>query len=195
MILFTKGLAMLAPTMPRLVADLTNADRQLDDFSMIGTLITFFIVLAIIIGLIIFTLKFLAQKNQAWSQAKSLRHLGGIAVGQNKSVQLIKIGSHVYVVGVGENVQLLEKIEDEVEIETILTAVNTQNFNGHGMITGIKKWISDRRATTSSQDQQASPEAESFQELFHSKIQQISGNRQQLKTLLEEDNKMDGKER
>src|SRR5690606_3531265 len=102
MILFTKGLAMLAPTMPRLVADLTNADRQLDDFSMIGTLITFFIVLAIIIGLIIFTLKFLAQKNQAWSQAKSLRHLGGIAVGQNKSVQLIKIGSHVYVVGVGE---------------------------------------------------------------------------------------------
>lgn len=195
MILFTKGLAMLAPTMPRLVADLTNADRQLDDFSMIGTLITFFIVLAIIIGLIIFTLKFLAQKNQAWSQAKSLRHLGGIAVGQNKSVQLIKIGSHVYVVGVGENVQLLEKIEDEVEIETILTAVNTQNFSGHGMITGIKKWISDRRATTSSQDQQASPEAESFQELFHSKIQQISGNRQQLKTLLEEDNKMDGKER
>lgn len=196
MISLTKGLAALAPTMLRLAADLTNADQPLDDFSMIGTLITFIVVLAIIIGLIVISLKFLAQKNQAWSQAKSLRHLGGISVGQNKSVQLIKIGNHIYVVGVGDDVQLLQKIENESEIETILTAINSHGFNNQGMLNGIKNWISDRRTMARYQDQQASPEAESFQELFHSKIQQISGNRQKLKDLLDqEDDVTDGKKR
>ncbi|MCY8524149.1 flagellar biosynthetic protein FliO, partial [Bacillus atrophaeus] len=45
---------------------------------------------------------------------------GGTSVGQNRSVQLIKVGKRVLVVGVGDTIQLLKEIDNEEEREAIL---------------------------------------------------------------------------
>ena len=177
---------------------ITLADElPTDQFdSSIGSLFTVIVVLALIVGLIILVLRFIAKKNRTWFQAKSIRNLGGIGVGQNKSVQLVKIGSSIYVVGVGEDVRLLDKIEDEVEIDLILQSLNgPSTFDGRGMFTTFQSWLANRSKTTVSRDDSISSEAESFQELFHSKMQQIGNKRSKLKDYLSEDERTDGSNR
>ena len=46
----------------------------------------------------------------------SIRSLGGVPLGQNKSIQIVEIGHSLFVVGVGENIQLLDKIIDADEV-------------------------------------------------------------------------------
>ena len=47
----------------------------------------------------------------------------GTTLGANRSVQLIKIGNQLLIVGVGENIQLLKEIDDEQEYEQIISRV------------------------------------------------------------------------
>jgi len=77
-----------------------------------------FIALSIIIGLIYLTFKILNIKSNIIKRSK-LSNLGGISLGQNKSVQLIKIGNKIYVLGVGDDVVLIKIIDDEDEITLI----------------------------------------------------------------------------
>ena len=52
-----------------------------------------FIVLAIIVALIVFLIRFLSRKNQSWMQGRSIRTLGAVGMGPNKSLQLVEIGA------------------------------------------------------------------------------------------------------
>ncbi|MGJ3203520.1 flagella biosynthesis regulatory protein FliZ [Geobacillus sp. FJAT-46040] len=54
------------------------------------------------------------------SQKGAIEHLGGTSVGANRSVQLIKVGRRLLVIGVGDSIQLLKEIEDEDEIHELL---------------------------------------------------------------------------
>ena len=42
-----------------------------------------------------------------------VENLGGNRLGANRSVQLIKVGERLFVVGVGENIQLLKKLKKD----------------------------------------------------------------------------------
>ena len=77
--------------------------------------IKMFIALAFVLMLIYFLLKFVTKRNQLFQQGKSIVNLGGTSLGQNKSIQLIKVGNRVLVVGVGESISLLKEIEGEQE--------------------------------------------------------------------------------
>lgn len=71
-------------------------------------------------ALLYFLLKFLNKKNQVYQKGHIISNLGGTSVGSNKSIQIVKIGGKLYIVGVGENVQLLSEITDPEEIERML---------------------------------------------------------------------------
>lgn len=88
--------------------------------------ITVMIVLALIIGCILILIKFIAKRDMPWMKNRALRSLGGIQLGQHKSMQIIDAGESVYVVGVGENVQLIDKISDPDELEQIRARFETQ---------------------------------------------------------------------
>ena len=55
-----------------------------------------------------------------------MENLGGNALGANRSVQVIKVGNRLLIVGVGENIQLLKEIEDGQEYEQIISEYNNQ---------------------------------------------------------------------
>lgn len=96
--------------------DLTlQNDRSLflDFFKMI-------IALVFVLALIYFLLKFIQKRSRQYQQSQILENLGGISVGSNKSVQIIRVGSQYYIIGVGEDVQLLTSIDDPETIEDIL---------------------------------------------------------------------------
>ena len=52
------------------------------------------------------------QRNRGWGTNRALRSLGGIPLGQNKSLQVVELSGRVYVVGVGDSITLLDKIDD-----------------------------------------------------------------------------------
>ncbi|MDQ0860116.1 flagellar protein FliO/FliZ [Bacillus sp. V2I10] len=75
---------------------------------------------AFILFLIYILLKFVSKRKNFTSSSNYIENLGGTNIGQNRSIQLIKVGKKVLVVGVSDSVQLLKEIEDEDECKEIV---------------------------------------------------------------------------
>lgn len=73
----------------------------------------------LIIGLIVLLARFFAKRQQQWGEQATIQHLGGTPLGPNKSVQLLKLGDKVYVLGVGEQITLLDVIDDPEEVKRL----------------------------------------------------------------------------
>lgn len=70
------------------------------------------VVLAVILALIVYLIRFLNKRNQQMFRHGTIRTLGGVGLGQNKSLQIMEIGGCVYLLGVGEDIQLIDKVSD-----------------------------------------------------------------------------------
>jgi flagellar protein FliO/FliZ len=79
-----------------------------------------FIALGFVLFLIYFLLKFVTKRNRIFQQGQSIVNLGGTSLGQNKSIQIIKVGKRVLVVGVGESISLLKEIDDQQESKELI---------------------------------------------------------------------------
>ena len=106
----------------------TDADTANSDSASVGVglweYIKVLLSLVLVLGILIFVLRFLNKRNQNYQQNSIIRNLGGHSVGAQKSVQLLHIGNQIYVVGVGEDVQLLQVISDPQEIERMIALYN-----------------------------------------------------------------------
>ncbi|MEH7385742.1 flagellar biosynthetic protein FliO [Bacillus sp. JJ1521] len=78
-----------------------------------------------VVALIYFLLKFINKKNRMINQHRFIENLGGTSLGTNRSIQIVKVGERVLVVGVGDTIQLLKEIEDTNEINEILEQHNS----------------------------------------------------------------------
>lgn len=76
--------------------------------------------LVIVIGMLFGLLKWLQKKNNVSTSVQTMKNLGGTNLGGNRSVQMIKVGNTILVVGIGENVELLKEINDEQEVNMII---------------------------------------------------------------------------
>uniref|UniRef100_UPI003EBB61D0 flagella biosynthesis regulatory protein FliZ n=1 Tax=Bacillus maqinnsis TaxID=3229854 RepID=UPI003EBB61D0 len=85
----------------------------MDFVKMIGALL---FVILLIYGLV----RFVGKQNRFLKPFRYVENIGGTTVGQNRSVQLIKVGKRVLVVGVADSIQLLKEIDDEQECEEIV---------------------------------------------------------------------------
>ncbi|KAF1681155.1 flagella biosynthesis regulatory protein FliZ [Bacillus mexicanus] len=86
-------------------------------FDFVKMIFALLFVIVLIYGLV----KLMNKRNRLLKPFQYVENIGGTSVGQNKSIQLIKVGKSVLVVGVGETIQLLKEIEDEKETEIILS--------------------------------------------------------------------------
>ena len=106
----------------------TDADTANSDSASVGVglweYIKVLLSLVLVLGILIFVLRFLNKRNQNYQQNSIIRNLGGHSVGAQKSVQLLHIGNQIYIVGVGEDVQLLQVISDPREIEQMIALYN-----------------------------------------------------------------------
>ena len=92
-----------------------------------GYLIWVIVALMLVIGLIILVIKWLSQRNRGWGTNRALRSLGGIPLGQNKSLQVVELSGRVYIVGVGDSITLLDKIDEPEEALAVMDAIEQQN--------------------------------------------------------------------
>ncbi|EZH67258.1 hypothetical protein DH09_04805 [Bacillaceae bacterium JMAK1] len=94
--------------------------------SVWSVLFKLFLALFVVIALMYVLLRLLGRKNYQMQSSNTMQNIGGIPLGQNKSVQIVRIGDRLLVVGVGENIALLDEIRDEDEIERILNQKDEQ---------------------------------------------------------------------
>lgn len=153
------------------------------DINIFGNLITVIVVLAIIIGLIILLVRFLGKRNQYLSQSRSIRILGAIGLGPNKTLQVIEIGESVYLVGVGENISLVDKIRDPEELAVLRQAFKEEVTELPDLSSFVNK-VMQRFRKQPPVEQEL--DESSFKEVFQTQIQKMSDRKRQMEQLLED---------
>jgi len=169
--------------------DMSEEAIKLSSGDMFGSLVWLIISMAIVIVLIVVVIKWLSQRNRAWGVNASLRSLGGIALGQNSSVQIIDIAGRIYVVGVGDTVTLLDKLEDPEQVKAVKDALDKQQsgWMNNPMDLVIQKLRNKR--TNGSVEEPVNEQwqsSSSFQQLLDSQMHSRTERKQQLEDLLNE---------
>lgn len=128
--------------------------------------------LAFVLALIYGALRFVNKRSRAFNQHRFIENLGGTSLGTNRSVQLVKIGERILVVGVGESIQLLKEIEDDEEIKDILNEHNNILDNMMQPKDIINKLFSKQIKTEE--------HPASFSEVLSSQLKDLSDGRKKL---------------
>ncbi|QHW30056.1 flagellar protein [Paenibacillus rhizovicinus] len=170
-----------------------NDDGKPDVGAGIGYLIWVIAALLIVIGLIILLIKWLASRNRGWGTNKALRSLGGIPLGQNKSLQVVELSGRVYVVGVGEDITLLDKIDDPDTAAAILDAIeqqNSRNWSSPSMAEFLAR-LRNKRSSQEPTEEPWQPSNVSFKELLNNGMKRQADRKQKVEELLKEQNHND----
>lgn len=143
-------------------------------------------VLAVIIVLIVVLIRFLGRRNQALMGGRSMRTLGAVGLGPGKSMQVIEVGSSLYLIGVGENVSILDKVTDPDEVALIISAFEEQSSGNNFLAPLISKLRNRASGKVSSQEIELS-ESSSFYETLQSKLRAAPERKERMDELLRED--------
>ncbi|MBM7586844.1 flagellar protein FliO/FliZ [Bacillus pakistanensis] len=133
--------------------------------------------LVFVIALIYGLLKLINQKSRSFQQSKLIHNLGGTPLGGSRSVQVIKVGTRILVLGVGEDIQLLKEIENENEKDEILSFYNEKNNQLLNQKDLFTKWLGPKKQNSSHQ---------SFNSLLSKQINELRNGRKQLMKEFEE---------
>ncbi|MBR7552900.1 flagellar biosynthetic protein FliO [Allobacillus sp. GCM10007491] len=106
-----------------------SAGKQVaaSDRSLFLDFLKMIVALVVVLGLIYFLLKFLQKRTRIYQQTRSLENFGGLSLGSNKSIQIVRVGNDYYLIGVGDNIQLLDKIDSPETIDSLESSGTTSN--------------------------------------------------------------------
>ncbi|MFJ5791318.1 flagellar biosynthetic protein FliO [Lysinibacillus sp. NPDC093197] len=148
-----------------------SAAGDVSAWEYIKMVLALIFVVALFYGL----MKFLNKRNLTFQRNQMVQNLGGLSLGAQKSVQLLQIGKSLYLVGVGDDVQLLREITDPQEVEALLSLYNEkQEYAATSpyiaeVFSKLKRKNKQNSSTLQKQD--------SFGELFEKKISEIKQER------------------
>lgn len=137
--------------------------------------------LIFVIALLYGVLRFLNSRNMKYQHSKMMQNLGGISLGAQKSVQIVKIGNALYLVGVGDNVNMLKEITDDNEKETLIALYNekqVQPIQGTPLFGLLKKLQKPKQAEMQKEDvdfkQQFADRLEKIKQQRNEELQQLN---------------------
>ncbi|MDF2834883.1 MAG: hypothetical protein K0Q63_523 [Paenibacillus sp.] len=157
---------------------------------LLGGMVWVIVSLVIVITLIVLVIKWLSNRSRAWGANRSMRSLGGIALGQNNSVQVVEIAGRIYVVGVGDTISLLDKFEDPEQVAAVIAALEKQAdgaWTPKDISALIGRWRTGRSADKQPTDERWN-ESASFQQLLQNKLSQQADRKEQIETLFNKQN-------
>jgi len=140
-----------------------------------------FFSLAFILALIYFLFRFLAKKN-GFIRSNVFRILGGIPLGQNKSVQVVEIGGKIYILGIGQDIRLIQVIEDQEDVLRIINSITTPINSNDRFVEWFKQLKLDtpllkRFIKKNNNEKLNNPD--SFENLLNQKMSQLKDQRSQ----------------
>ncbi|MGD6816156.1 flagellar biosynthetic protein FliO [Metabacillus sp. 84] len=124
-------------------------------------------------GLIYLLFRLLQSKNKWIKPMGYLQNLGGTSLGQNRSIQIVRAGDEILLVGVGDSVQLLKVISEEEEIEKIV-----QQYEDKGPdLSGAKLFLSKAAQTVG--NKQPDKNHSSFKDSLQKQLNELGAERKQ----------------
>lgn len=133
---------------------------------IIGKLILYtFLILILIYALI----KFLALRQKSLQPNQAIKLMGGTPLGNNKSLQLVKVGDQLLLIGVGDQVTLLKEFLNEEEIKNIEENLTNQpSALSNSLTSFLKEKMNDRKK-----------QSNSFENIFSQSLDKIKGKQDQ----------------
>jgi len=146
--------------------------------------------LAVVVTLLMFTVRWLSRRNRTWSSQRGLRSLGGIRLGQNSSLQVVEFSDRVYIIGVGESITLLDKETDPEQVALILQSLEYQD-QGAMNLTAFKQLFASRNKTNKpsnidTRSTESWDDVGAFEDLLQSKLERQAERKQQLESILKD---------
>lgn len=123
-----------------------------------------------VVALLYILLKFINKRNHSYKSSQLIENLGGTSLGANRSIQIVKLGKRLLVVGVGENIQLIKEIEDEAEYKEILEDYNRkmdQLIIPSDIVTKVMAKVNKTSVETKSKEPFAAHLKKQLQEISH----------------------------
>jgi flagellar protein FliO/FliZ len=125
----------------------TPAKKDMDSPSpsLFPLFIKFIFSFILVIALLLLLLRYLSKRSKLVQPNGPVLPLGGHLVGNNRSVQVLLIGKTIYIVGVGENVNLIHTISQGEEYQHLLESYENQTESSPTSWLpkdSIKKWDS-----------------------------------------------------
>lgn len=139
-----------------------------------GDYIRMVLALIFVIALLYGVLKFINGRNSKYQQNQLMQNLGGISLGQQKSVQLLKVGDSLYLVGVGDDVHILKEVTDNTEKEHLLSLYNDKQELSV-QVPHVSELFSKFKSRHSEKEGDSSDEG--FKEEFQKRLSEIQQNR------------------
>lgn len=147
-----------------------------------GDIARMILALIFVICLLYFVLKFVNKRSRAYQSSKMIQNFGGTPLGGNKSLQIVKAGDRILILGVGDDVQLVKEIDDEEEVRQFVDRYNKkleQQLEPRDIATRLIKAVKNRETG-------AKTEATPFGHLLKSQISAIREERAQAMKELEQ---------
>lgn len=160
-----------------------ESDSETLALDLIKMVVALIFVLALIYGL----LKLLNKRNKMFQKVRTLDNLGGITLGPNRSLQVVRIGSKIYALGVGESVELLTEITDEETVNELLRDDDGQVVGSSplsALFNSKRKNNNPRQGTSSIQ----------FQQLFNNELSNLKKGRKDMVDRYQQKQKEDNHE-
>ena len=149
----------------------SEEDSGINQSSLFMNLLKMGLALLLVLGLIYLMVKILGRKNQTLQRSKVIENLGGLPLGHNKSIQLVRIGEEVYIIGVGEQINKIDKITDESLLH-ILEESGEQPEHSMNFVQDILDRFK-KEDKTEEQDN-------SFNQLFEQELKKMQENRSEM---------------
>ncbi|MGG0657946.1 flagellar biosynthetic protein FliO [Rummeliibacillus pycnus] len=131
--------------------------------------------LIFVIALLYGVLKFVNRRNNKYQQNQLMQNLGGISLGQQKSVQLLKVGNSLYLVGIGDDVHILKEVTDKAEKDHLLS-IYSDKQELSAQVPYVSELFSKLKGRHSEKERDSS--GEEFKEEFRKKLSEIQQDRQ-----------------
>lgn len=147
-----------------------NTTKDKSVIVVIGQLIFYtLLIIVLIYGLI----KFLALRQKSLQPHQAVKLMGGTPLGNNKSLQLVKVGEQFLLVGVGDHVTLIKEFSDPDEINSIENDLDKQpKLLTNSISSYLKEKISVRMKTKKNNG---------FEHLFNQSLDKQKVKQDQLK--------------
>lgn len=132
--------------------------------------IKMFLALGFVLLLIYGAMKLVNKRNHLFDSQKTILNVGGTTLGNNKTLQIVKVGNSLLVLGVSDSIQLLKEVSDEEEKEAILRAYQDRmesSINSEQLIGLFGKW----------KEKQSVKSTTSFSSLLKEQLKGLSNER------------------
>ncbi|RCW70705.1 flagellar biosynthetic protein FliO [Saliterribacillus persicus] len=116
-----------------------DVTQEVDSPSFLESFLKLLVALIFVVALIYVVLKFINRKNIFAKKDHVIENLGGISVATNRSIQTIRIGNKFFVIGVGENIELLHEITDPDTIDQLLEGKPSDELSSKIPLPWLKK--------------------------------------------------------